>query len=172
VNSGASLSAIQMGTVGIRQTFVLAPTPPPILIGHGHDPSPRPSAKPTPAPSPSPGNPTARPSTATPTTSRPSASPTIITCAKLRQLGELPEPPYLHDAAFTTTGAGLDVQFHEATDRAGEAAGEKFDCGELLDFPGAETATCYWIDERSLPRGTHASTRVEAVPSSGPSKRT
>ena len=39
------------------------------------------------------------------------------------------------------------LRWDAATDRAGYAAGEVFDCAALLDLSGT---SCYWIDDRYL----------------------
>ncbi|KAH8066911.1 hypothetical protein JL721_7902 [Aureococcus anophagefferens] len=44
----------------------------------------------------------------------------------------------------------LVAAFDGPTDKASATTGARFPCAEVLDFDGADRATCYWIDARSV----------------------
>ena len=88
--------------------------------------------------------------TVIPTTASPSSTPTVTPCAVLRARGEIPAEPRLASADFSTTGAELVAAFDGPTDKASATTGARFPCAEVLDFDGADRATCYWIDARSV----------------------
>ena len=88
--------------------------------------------------------------TVIPTTASPSSTPTVTPCAVLRARGEIPAEPRLARADFSTTGAELVAAFDGPTDKASATTGARFPCAEVLDFDGADRATCYWIDASSV----------------------
>ncbi|KAJ8608239.1 hypothetical protein CTAYLR_009478 [Chrysophaeum taylorii] len=90
------------------------------------------------------------PTTAIPTTSLPSPVPTLSSCDDLRERGVSPSEPRLYYASFDDTGAGVTFLFDEETDQASVASGVEFECGEILEFPDVEAATCSWVETTEL----------------------
>ncbi|KAJ8601415.1 hypothetical protein CTAYLR_005927 [Chrysophaeum taylorii] len=78
-------------------------------------------------------------------------APTSATCG-----------PLLEKAQFEASGGSVLVEYTSATDQGGSPAGTKFGCDTLLDFAGASSALCYWIDARRVSAAVSES--VELVP--------
>ncbi|KAJ8600458.1 hypothetical protein CTAYLR_001456 [Chrysophaeum taylorii] len=76
------------------------------------------------------------------------SNPTVVPSANPTSCGDLdlPSPPELADAAFTSTAAEVLVVFDSPTDQAGKMAGETFSCDEILTFEDATKADCYFIN--------------------------
>ncbi|KAH8065092.1 hypothetical protein JL722_1996 [Aureococcus anophagefferens] len=98
-----------------------------------------------------PGSPTRVPvpaPTVIPTTASPSSTPTVTPCAVLRARGEVPASRAAR--GLFDDGRELVAAFDGPTDKASATTGARFPCAEVLDFDGADRATCYWIDARSV----------------------
>ena len=62
---------------------------------------------------------------------------------------EVPPPPVLEVAKFSSTGGQLFLTWDSGTDRAGYG-GASFPCDELIEFPVASAATCVWTSDSEL----------------------
>ena len=78
-------------------------------------------------------------------TAPPTQPPTLTPCPWL----EVPPPPVLEVAKFSSTGGQLFLTWDSGTDRAGYG-GASFSCDELIEFPLASAATCVWTSDSEL----------------------
>ena len=82
-------------------------------------------------------------------TSEPSPAPTLQPTATPCPWLEIPAPPKIASAKFSSTGGQLYLTWDAGTDRAGYF-GATFDCDELVDFPLVAAASCLWTTSDTL----------------------
>lgn len=79
-------------------------------------------------------------------TEAPSLSPTYTSCENLIE----PPTPQLSLARFISMGAQIAILFEGETDRAGLLGGSIWACSFVLDFVGADSASCYWLSRSEV----------------------
>ncbi|KAH8076320.1 hypothetical protein JL721_316 [Aureococcus anophagefferens] len=117
---------------------------------HGAPGQPDARARPRAEPLPTTARPTFKPSSAPTPRRRASGhagvAPAITPCWKL----DVPPPPAVAAATFTSSGAVVLVDLDARSDQGDVAAGVTFACEDVLDFPDVALAECFWVSSAQL----------------------